>query len=110
MNFGERRYLWGGIAPLANMRSIFSAMRTLSKAMGPVQKADGVHHWVNEKYLQAHLDEICHRYNRRERSEGERVNDLLYRESGRLTYKALISAEMGLREASQDRYKFSRSS
>ena len=34
--------------------------------------------------------------------EGERVSDLLDRESGGLTYKALISAEMGLREASQD--------
>ena len=31
------------------------------------------------------------RYNRRERGEGDRVNDLLSAMTGRLTYKALIS-------------------
>ena len=51
----------------------------------------GIHHWVSEKHLQAYLDEMCYRYNRREMGEGERVNDLLDSVSGRLTYKALIS-------------------
>ena len=51
----------------------------------------GIHHWVSEKHLQAYLDEMCYRYNRREMGEGERVNDLLDRISGRrLTYKAPI--------------------
>jgi transposase-like protein len=58
----------------------------------------GIHHWVSEKHVQAYLDEMCYRYNRREMGEGERVNDLLDRVSGRLTYKALISAETDLRE------------
>lgn len=53
----------------------------------------GIHHWVSEKHLQRYLDEVCYRYNSREMGEGERVNDLLDRVSGRLTHKALTSVE-----------------
>lgn len=48
--------------------------------------------------MQAYLDEMCYRYNRREIGEGERVNGLLDLVSGRLAYKALISAETEIRE------------
>ena len=37
-------------------------------------------------------------YNRREMGEGERVNDLLDRVSGRLTYRTLIGAETEIQE------------
>jgi len=51
-----------------------------------------IHHWVSEKHLQAYLNDMCYRNNRREMGDGEHVNDLLDRVSGRLTYKASIGA------------------
>lgn len=50
----------------------------------------GIHHHISVKHLDAYLGEMCYRYNRREMGEGDRVNDLLGRVDGRLTYKALI--------------------
>lgn len=51
----------------------------------------GIHHWVSSKHLSRYLGEMCYRYNLREIDEGERVNDLLSRVEGPLTYKALIA-------------------
>ena len=53
----------------------------------------GIHHWVSSKHLHRYLAEMTWRYNRRESGEGERVNELLARVTGkRLTYKGLITA------------------
>lgn len=49
----------------------------------------GVHHHVSTKHLDAYLCEMCYRYSRRDMDVGERVDDLLSRVEGRLTYKAL---------------------
>ena len=49
----------------------------------------GVHHHVSTKHLDAYLSEMCYRYSRREMEVGERIDDLLTRVEGRLTYKAL---------------------
>lgn len=51
----------------------------------------GTHHWVSKKHLQAYLDEMTWRFNRRGSDEGQRVNSLLKQVSGRLTYKELIA-------------------
>ncbi len=51
----------------------------------------GIHHWVSEKHLDRYLAEMTWRFNRRELDEGPRVNALLAKSDGRLTYKALIA-------------------
>jgi transposase-like protein len=62
----------------------------------------GIHHHISVKHLDAYLGEMCYRYSRREMGEGERVNDLLGRVEGRLTYKALTHDRPDLPEAAQD--------
>lgn len=51
----------------------------------------GTHHWVSKKHLQAYIDEMTWRFNRRELEEGQRVNDFLSDVKGRLMYRELIS-------------------
>lgn len=52
----------------------------------------GIHHFVSPKHLHRYLSEYTWRYNRREREEGQRVNDLLkWADGGKLSYKALIA-------------------
>jgi transposase-like protein len=51
----------------------------------------GIHHWVSEKHLSRYLGEMTWRFNRRELSEGSRMNALLASSDGRLTYKALVA-------------------
>jgi transposase-like protein len=51
----------------------------------------GTHHWVSKKHLQAYLNEMTWRLNRREQGEGERVNSFLSKTEGRLTYKELTA-------------------
>lgn len=51
----------------------------------------GTHHWISQKHMDAYLDEMCYRWNRRDIGAGERVNDFLAQVEGRLTYKALIA-------------------
>lgn len=51
----------------------------------------GTHHWISQKHMDAYLDEMCYRWNRRDMGAGERVNDFLGNVEGRLTYKALIA-------------------
>lgn len=51
----------------------------------------GTHHWVSKKHLQAYVDEMTFRFNRRDREEGDRVNDLLKQIEGRLTYEELTA-------------------
>lgn len=55
------------------------------------RQVNGTHHWISKKHLQAYLDEMCYRFNRREMTEGSRINDFLGRVSGRLTYKTLTA-------------------
>ena len=55
------------------------------------RQVNGIHHWISEKHMDRYLGEMCYRYNRREMGEGERINDLLSRTDGRLTYKALVA-------------------
>lgn len=55
------------------------------------RQVNGTHHWISVKHLQAYLDEMCYRYNRRDITEGARINDFLERVSGRLAYKALVA-------------------
>lgn len=51
----------------------------------------GIRHWVSDKHLDRYLAGFTFRYNRRDAGEGERMNELLGRATGRLTYKALIA-------------------
>ena len=51
----------------------------------------GVHHWVSPKHLDRYVGEMTFRYNRRDASTGDRVNDLLSRVEGRLTYAVLTA-------------------
>ena len=51
----------------------------------------GTHHWVSKKHLQAYLNEMTWRHNRRDQDEGERVNNLLKYVEGRLTYAELTA-------------------
>ena len=50
----------------------------------------GIQHHVSPKHLNRYLNEFSFRYNTRNLNEGERVNKLLARTSGRITYKELI--------------------
>lgn len=52
----------------------------------------GIQHHISEKHLNRYLDEFTFRYNSRHQGEGERVNNLLGKTTGRLTYKELIDA------------------
>jgi predicted oxidoreductase (fatty acid repression mutant protein) len=51
----------------------------------------GIHHWVSPKHLDAYVQEMTFRFNRRDLPKGERVNDLLAQIEGPLPYKALIA-------------------
>lgn len=51
----------------------------------------GTHHWVSKKHLQAYVDEMTWRFNRRDQEEGQRVNSLLKQVEGRLTYEELTA-------------------
>ena len=55
------------------------------------RQVNGTHHWVSKKHLQAYVNEMTWRFNRREMGEGERVNDLLKFVEGRLTYVELTA-------------------
>jgi len=55
------------------------------------KQVNGTHHWVSKKHLQAYVNEMTWRFNRREMEEGERVNDLLKYVEGRLTYAELTA-------------------
>ena len=55
------------------------------------RQINGTHHWVSKKHLQAYLNEVTWRHNRRDQEEGERVNNLLRYVEGRLTYAELTA-------------------
>jgi len=55
------------------------------------RQVNGTHHWVSKKHLQAYINEMTWRFNRREMEEGQRVNDLLKFVEGRLTYAELTA-------------------
>ena len=50
----------------------------------------GIQHHVSPKHLNRYLNEFSFRYNTRSLNEGDRVNSLLLRTNGRITYKELI--------------------
>lgn len=51
----------------------------------------GIQHHISPKHLDRYLTEFSFRYNTRKLGEGERVNNLLSRTNGRITYKELIA-------------------
>lgn len=51
----------------------------------------GTHHWVSKKHLQAYVDEMTWRFNRRNNDEGQRVNNMLKDVECRLTYADLTA-------------------
>ena len=55
------------------------------------RQINGTHHWVSKKHLQAYVNEMVWRHNRRDQEEGERVNSLLQYVEGRLTYSELTA-------------------
>jgi transposase-like protein len=55
------------------------------------RKVFGIHHWVSGEHLDRYLAEFTFRHNRPSMGEGSRVNALLERAEGWLTYKALIA-------------------
>jgi len=55
------------------------------------KQINGTHHWISKKHLQAYINEMTWRFNRRNQEEGERVNSLLKYVEGRLTYAELTA-------------------
>jgi transposase-like protein len=55
------------------------------------RQISGTHHWLSPKHIGRYLGEMTWRFNMRELEDGERMNALLERTSGRLTYKELIA-------------------
>lgn len=55
------------------------------------RQVNGTHHWVSKKHLQAYVNEMTWRFNRRDADEGQRVNSLLGQVHGRLTYSELTA-------------------
>lgn len=51
----------------------------------------GTHHWISPKHMDAYLNEITFRLNRRDLDKGQRHNALLSQIEGPLPYKALIA-------------------
>lgn len=51
----------------------------------------GTHHWISPKHMDAYLNEMTFRLNRRDLDKGQRVTALLSQIEGPLTYKALIA-------------------
>ena len=51
----------------------------------------GTRHWISPKHMNAYLDEACYRFDRRETDRTVRVDDLLTRVAGRITYGTLIA-------------------
>ena len=51
----------------------------------------GTHHWISPKHMDAYLNEMTFRLNRRDLDKGQRVNGLLAQIEGPLPYKALIA-------------------
>lgn len=51
----------------------------------------GTHHFISPKHMDAYLNEMTFRLNRRDLDKGQRVNGLLAQIEGPLTYKALIA-------------------
>ncbi len=51
----------------------------------------GIHHWVSPKHLDAYVQEMTFRFNRRDVPKGVRVNALLAQVEGPLPYKVLIA-------------------
>jgi len=51
----------------------------------------GTHHWISPKHMDAYLNEMTFRLNRRDLDKGQRVNGLLSQIEGPLPYKALIA-------------------
>lgn len=51
----------------------------------------GTHHFISPKHMDAYLNEMTFRLNRRELDKGQRVNGLLAQIEGPLPYKALIA-------------------
>lgn len=49
----------------------------------------GIHHWVSDKHLARYLNEMTWRFNRRDMTVTDRMNELFGCVEGRLTYKAL---------------------
>ena len=55
------------------------------------RQINGTHHWVSKKHLQAYINEMTWRHNRRDQEEGQRVNNMLRDSAGRLTYEELTA-------------------
>lgn len=51
----------------------------------------GTHHWISPKHMDAYINEMTFRLNRRELDKGSRVNSLLGQIEGPLPYKVLIA-------------------
>lgn len=51
----------------------------------------GTHHFISAKHMNAYLNEMTFRLNRRDLDKGQRVNDLLSQTEGPLPYKVLIA-------------------
>ena len=51
----------------------------------------GTHHFISPKHMNAYLNEMTFRLNRRDLDKGQRVNDLLSQTEGPLPYKVLIA-------------------
>lgn len=51
----------------------------------------GIHHWVSAKHLHRYVSESVWRFKRRIVDDPVRLDELLARADGRLTYKALIA-------------------
>lgn len=81
INHSRREYVCGNI----HTNSIEGAWSLFKRGIL------GIQHHISHKHLDRYLTEFNFRYNTRKQKEGERVNNLLLRTNGRLTYKELIA-------------------
>ena len=82
VNHGKGEYVKEGNVHTNSIESVWALFK---------RQVNGTHHWVSKKHLQAYVNEMTWRLNRRDQEEGERVNNLLKYVEGRLTYAQLTA-------------------
>jgi len=92
VNHSKGQYVRDGIVHTNGIEAVWSLFK---------RQVYGIHHHVSVKHLDNYLGEMCYRYSRRDMQEGERMNDLLAKVAGRLTYKALTHDEAEIPKATQ---------
>jgi transposase-like protein len=81
VNHRKGEYARGGVTTNA-VESLWALLK---------RQYHGTHHFISPKHMDAYLNEMTFRLNRRDLDKGQRVNGLLSQIEGPLPYKALIA-------------------